>query len=73
MHEEWFKSLILLLIDMQVKDSKGMNVTEDTVLKINDDLSMNISKLHDQLSLALMILGNANVQITQLCTDNFKQ
>ena len=63
----------LVSIDMQVKDSKGTNVTEDTVLKINDDLSVNISKLHDQLSLALMILGNANVQIAQLRRDNFKQ
>ena len=63
----------LVSIDMKVKDSKGTNVTEDTVLKINDDLSVNISKLHDQLSLALMILGNANVQIAQLRRDNFKQ
>ena len=38
----------LVSIDMQVKDSKGTNVMEDTVLKINDDLSVNISKLHDQ-------------------------
>ena len=28
--------------------------------------------MHDQLALALMILGNANVQVAQLCHDHFK-
>ena len=62
----------LVEIDLKVKDSKGKECAEDTIAEITLELKINISRLHDQLPLALMILGNANVQVAQLRHDHFK-
>ena len=60
----------LVTADVKVKDAKGTK--EDTILEILDGCTINISQMHDQLALALMIIGNANVQIAQMRRDNFK-
>ena len=60
------------LVNLDVKGKDAKKVTDDTVIEITPDLTVNISKLHDQLSLSLMILGNANVQVAQMRRDHFK-
>ena len=61
------------LVDADVKYKDANNTPDkDTVLTVFPGLTLNLTKLHDQLSLALMILGNANVQVAQLRRDHFK-
>ena len=61
----------LVAIDTKVKDAT--KTTDDTVAELMDGVTVNISQLHDKLTLALMIIGNANVQVAQLRRDHFKQ
>ena len=58
-------------MDVKAKDAK--NTKEDSIAELLDGVTVNISQLHDRLALALMIVGNANVQVAQLHHDNFKQ
>ena len=59
-------SLWNTLIDMDIKCKDSKKMDKDTVLEVIPGLELNLTKLDDQVALALMILGNANVQVTQL-------
>ena len=61
----------LVAMDVKVKDVK--NTEEDTIAELLDGVTVNIFQLHDRLPLALIIIGNANVQVALLHHDNFKQ
>ena len=60
------------LVDLDVKYKDKMKTTDDTIIEFWEGETINISKMHDQLTLALMILGNSNVQVAQLRLDHFK-
>ena len=56
-------------------DTKFLEANKEhksTKIKITEDLSINITELADLLALALMILGNANVQTAQFRWENFQ-
>ena len=58
---------------LQFKAKDAKNTKEDSIAEFFNGVTVNISQLHDRLALALMIIGNANVQVAQLHHDNFKQ